>query len=376
MSYITLDKEKLIHNYRFLNALFKEHSIEWAVVAKLLCGNELFLECLLEITDRDVCDSRLSNLKKIKKIAPATRTIYIKPPAKRLAASIVKYADVSFNSELDTIKALSEQAVQQQKIHQIVIMVEMGELREGVMSDNLKKLYGKIIRLPAIEVAGIGMNLNCLNGILPDREKLSQLISHTKDLEHSYHRPIPTITAGSSVTIPLLFSGEVPHEINHFRIGETLFFGTDVFHDRNISGMYQDVFKVTAEILEITEKPMVPNGLSGTNLTGERPVFDENNRNKTSVRAIVDLGLLDIDPSDIFPLQEGLEIIGASSDMMILNIGEGSPDLKVGDTLDFGMNYMAVLRTMNSEYVDKKVEHASVTGMNIPEPCHWPAVPA
>lgn len=370
MSHITLHKEKLIHNYHFLKTLFTKHSIEWAVVAKILCGNEMFLKCLLEITEQEVCDSRLMNLKRIKKLSPDTRTIYIKPPAKRLAASIVKYADVSFNSELDTVKALSEEAVNQQKIHRVVIMVEMGELREGVMSDALEKLYGEIIRLPGIEVAGIGMNLNCLNGILPDREKLAELIAHTKDLENIYHKEIPTITAGSSVTIPLLFSGEVPEGINHFRIGETLFFGTDVFHDTHISGMQQDVFRLTAEVLEITEKPMVPNGLAGTNLTGDRPVFDEADCDKTSVRVIVDLGLLDIDPSDIVPLTKGLEIAGASSDMMVLNMTDGNPDLKVGDTLDFGMNYMAVLRAMNSEYVDKVVHTDGTEKINVRELSH------
>ncbi|MCJ8152776.1 alanine/ornithine racemase family PLP-dependent enzyme [Chryseobacterium sp. SSA4.19] len=358
MSYITLDTEKLVHNYKFLDTVFTAHTIEWAVVAKLLCGNELFLKSLLEITNKDICDSRLSNLKKIKQLSPETKTLYIKPPAKRLAESIVKYADVSFNSELETIRALSEEAFKQQKTHRIVIMVEMGELREGVMTDALQELYGEVIKLPNIQVAGIGTNLNCLNGILPDKDKLSELVRHKEAAEARYKKLIPNITAGSSVTIPLLFNGDVPSGINHFRIGETLFFGTDVFHDQNIAGMQQDVFKLTAEVIEIIEKPMIPNGEAGTNLTGDRPVHDQNNRNKTSVRAIVDVGLLDIDPKQIFPLEEGLEIIGASSDMMILNSTEENSALKVGDTVDFGMNYMAVLRAMNSDYVDKKVTYA------------------
>jgi len=355
MSYITLNTEKLAQNYDFLNHLFDRHEIEWAVVAKLLCGNETFLKSLLSVVDTDICDSRLSNLKKIKELSPETKTVYIKPPAKRLAASIVQYADVSFNSELETIKALSEEAFKQNKTHRIVIMIEMGELREGIMADSLPDFYAEVLKFPNIEVSGIGTNLKCLNGILPDREKLSRLVSYRRDTEKRFKKKIPYISAGSSVTIPLMNKGNVPEGINHFRVGESLFFGTDVFNDTHIKGMHKDVFTLTAEVIEMIEKPMVPTGKVGKNLTGESPEYDEEDRGKTSLRAIVDLGVLDIDVKQVYPLNEGIEVLGASSDMMILNITDDKIDLKVGDELDFGVSYLAVLRAMNSDYVDKKV---------------------
>lgn len=355
MSYITLNTEKLAQNYDFLDHLFDRHEIEWAVVAKLLCGNETFLKSLLSVVNTDVCDSRLSNLKKIKELSPETKTVYIKPPAKRLAASIVKYADVSFNSELETIKALSEEAFRQNKLHRIVIMIEMGELREGIMADSLPDFYEEVLKFPNIEVSGIGTNLKCLNGILPDRDKLSRLVSYRRNTEERFQRKIPYISAGSSVTIPLISKGSVPEGINHFRVGESLFFGTDVFNDTFIKGMHKDVFTLTAEVIEMIEKPMVPTGKVGKNLTGESPEHNEKDRGKTSVRAIVDIGVLDIDVKQVYPLREGIEVLGASSDMMILNITDDAMDLKVGDELNFGVSYLAVLRAMNSDYVDKKV---------------------
>lgn len=357
MSHITLNTNKLLHNYHYLNQIFEENHIEWAVVAKLLCGNEKFLKSLLEISDKEICDSRLTNLRHIKELSPKTQTVYIKPPAKRLARSIVKYADVSFNTELDTIKALSDEAIKQNKIHKIVIMVEMGELREGIMVKNLSQFYGEVLQIPNIEIVGIGTNLNCLNGILPDEKKLVKLNRFKEIVEESYHTTIPFISAGSSVTIPLILKNEIPSGINHFRVGETLFFGTDVYNDSIIKGMHQNVFHLTAEIIEIAEKPMVPAGDAGTNLTGETPIHDEKNIGKTSVRAIVDIGVLDIDPKNIKPLSPGIEIIGASSDMMILELGDNTNNYHVGDTVDFSMNYMAVLRAMSSEYVDKVVDN-------------------
>lgn len=355
MSFITLNRNKLQHNYTFLDQLFNKNNMDWAIVAKMLCGHEGYLAEVLKISDRDICDSRLSNLKAIKKISPEAQTIYIKPPAQRLVKSIVEYADVSFNTEIQTLYALSAEAVKQDKVHRVVLMVEMGELREGILPDQLADFYEEVLHLPNLLIVGLGTNLNCLNGILPDEEKLQNLKKCREMLEKRFGKKIPYISGGSSVTLPLLLNNEIPDGINHFRIGETLFFGTDVYADAYIEGMYQDVFTLTAEIIELNEKPKVPTGIAGTNLTGEQPEFDLADEGKTSVRAIVDIGLLDIDAKNISPLRSDISIIGASSDMLVLDLGDNETAFKVGDTLEFGMNYMAVLRAMNSDYVDKVV---------------------
>ena len=362
MSYITLHTSKLQHNFKVLDHVFTQNHIEWAIVAKLLCGNEKFLEVLLNLSDKEICDSRLSNLKTIKKISPTTQTIYIKPPARRLANSIVKFADVSFNTEISTLQLLSSEAVAQKKMHKVVLMVEMGELREGIMARNLMSFYEEVSALPNIEVVGLGTNLNCLNGILPEEKKLVKLNRFKEIVEEHSGKKIPYISGGSSVTIPLIFKDEVPLGINHFRVGETLFFGTNVYADSLVNGMYHDVFTLTAEIIEMQQKPTIPSGIAGTNLTGETPVYSEDEKGKLSVRAILDIGLLDIDHKDIEPLFPNVEIVGASSDMLIIHLGENPNELKVGDTLDFSMNYMAVLRAMNSDYVDKKVD-AEIVGL-------------
>lgn len=355
MSYITLNSAKLYHNFTFLEDLFSQHNIEWAIVAKLLCGNEKFLDVLLNISDKEICDSRLSNLKTIKKLSPETTTIYIKPPARRLAKSIVEFADVSFNTELATLKALSAEAVQQNKVHRVVLMAEMGELREGILLAELMEFYGAVLQMPSIEVVGLGTNLCCLNGILPDEKKLKTLTHYKTLLEKKFSVKIPYISGGSSVTVPLIYRNEVPEGINHFRVGETLFFGTDVFADGYIHGMYREVFTLNAEVIELSEKPRVPSGTAGTNLTGDTPAFNQSEHDQTSVRAIVDIGLLDIDAKNITPMLGDIKIIGASSDMLILDLGENERGLKAGDNVEFSMNYMAVLRAMNSDYVDKKV---------------------
>ena len=130
MTYINLDREKLRYNFTYLNNLFKEHEIEWSIVSKLLCGDRDYLEELLSYDIHQVCDSRIYNLKRIKKIRPDIETIFIKPPAKHTIKSVIKYADISMNTEIETIKLLSQEAKSQNKFHKIIIMIELGELRE------------------------------------------------------------------------------------------------------------------------------------------------------------------------------------------------------------------------------------------------------
>ncbi|MCD4651732.1 MAG: alanine/ornithine racemase family PLP-dependent enzyme, partial [Candidatus Cloacimonetes bacterium] len=133
MAYLELNSAKLKHNFTFLEELFKSRNIQWAVVSKVLCGNKLYLTELLKLGVKQICDSRTTNLKNIKLLNDNIETIYIKPPATRDIANIVKYADISVNTEISTIMALSRAAKKLNKSHKIIIMIEMGELREGVL---------------------------------------------------------------------------------------------------------------------------------------------------------------------------------------------------------------------------------------------------
>ena len=295
MAFIVLNREKLAHNFAFLNKLFKKHNVEWAVVSKILCGNNAYLKELIDLGIKQICDSRVTNLKVIKEINPNIETVYIKPPAKRSLKSIVKYADISFNTEFYTIRLLNEEAKKMNKTHKIIIMIEMGELREGVMGEDFIDFYESVFKLSNINVVGIGTNLSCLYGVLPNQDKLIQLSLYEQLIEAKFNKNIPYVSGGSSVTIPLIFKGLLPKSINHFRVGESLFLGTDVYNDSTIRNMEHNVFQLFAEIIELSEKPMVPSGEMGTNVEGIEYDFDHKNIGKSSYRAILDIGLLDVE---------------------------------------------------------------------------------
>jgi predicted amino acid racemase len=223
------------------------------------------------------------------------------------------------------------------------------------MRDDLIEFYEKVFRLPHINVVGIGTNLSCLYGVLPNHDKLIQLSLYKQLIEAKFNRKIPYVSGGSSVSIPLIFEKILPKGINHFRVGETLFLGTDVYHDTVINGMHNDVLRLYAEIIELIEKPTVPMGEIGTNVEGHSFSFDAESSGKTACRAILDIGLLDVESNHLFPADPQIKFAGSSSDMIVIDLGGNEKNYKTGDLVEFKMDYMGALRIMNSRYIGKQV---------------------
>jgi len=356
MAYIELNTEKLQQNFKVLDTLFKANGIEWAIVTKLLCGEIAYLEKVVALGGvTEFCDSRISNLAKLKEIKPEVETVYIKPPAQGIIEEVIRYADVSFNSSLSTMKWLSAEAVKQNKLHKVVIMIELGDLREGVMGDDLMDFYEAVFKLPNIKITGIGSNFNCLHGVMPSEDKLVQLSLYKQLIEAKFNVKISWVTGGTSVVIPLLKRHSIPAGINHFRVGETLYFGADLLGHGTFEDMHDDVFKLYAQIIEINDKPKVPIGVLEANPSGEVFEIDADDYGKMSRRGIVDVGLLDTTSDLIFPEDECLRIIGASSDMIILDLEKAEGKYKVGDYIPFKLKYMGALGLFNSDYIEKRI---------------------
>jgi predicted amino acid racemase len=353
VAYLTLNRPKLQANFDFLEHLFGEHHIDWGITTKLLCGHKLFLNEVIRLGRLELLDSRISNLRAIKELAPEAQTVYIKPPASALIEELVTWADVSFNTELETIRAISAEAVRQDRQHLIIIMIEMGDLREGVLREDIVEFYEQVFQLPNIKIIGIGTNLNCLNGVMPSEDKLIQLGLYRTIIELKNNVNIQWVSAGTTVTLPLLMAGGLPRAINHFRIGEALFFGQDLVAEGTFAGMHDDVLELHAQVIELAEKPTTPSGPLGKNPFGV--TAETEGGGGTSHRAILDVGYLDISPQYLEPVDPRLDVIGGSSDMLVLNVGDNEAGLRVGSYVTFRLKYMGALHLMNSAYIDKFV---------------------
>jgi len=247
------------------------------------------------------------------------------------------------------------------KIHEIIIMVELGELREGVQRADIMNFYEKVFKLSNIEVVGIGSNLGCMYGVEPSYDKLLQLALYKELISAKFNKKLKYISGGTSITLPLIEMGTLPKEINHFRIGEAAFFGLSPLDNKQFNGLHTDTFEFSANIIELEEKKIVPEGIISDANIGHTAEFDEENINETSVKAILDFGLLDVAKEDIEAQDSSLSFVGITSDMLVVDLGKnrtnkGKRKYKVGDEILFTPNYMGVARLLSSKFIGKRFE--------------------
>ena len=356
MAVLTLHADRLHNNFKILDKMFRDSGAEWSIVTKLLCGHKEFTAEVMSTGLNAYCDSRLSNMKMVKKIDPDTLRIYIKPPPKRRVKGVVENCHISFNSEISTVEWLSEAAQEAKVNHGVLVMVEGGDLREGVTSTRvLIQLCEAIAKLPNISLVGIGTNFNCLTGVLPTQDAIDRLLYQRDQVEQHLGQELKWVSAGSSVVIPALMDGDVPSGMNHWRIGETLYYGNNLINGEILTGMEPAVFTLEGEIIEIGTKPAAPHGPTQPPPFGTPPDIS-GGKNKLVSRAIVDVGLLDIgNTAGLKLMDERLKIVGGSSDMIVVDVTEADEEYAVGGTISFRPGYTHTLSLMNSKYVDKRV---------------------
>ena len=223
MAELVIKSDKIIINVEKLNRFLEKHNIEWSLVVKVLSGHKEFLKKLLfhPVVKRlhSVGDSRISGLKIIKELNPEIVTMYVKPPAMDVIKSVVSYADISLNSSFRTIEAINAEAGRQGKRHRIIIMIELGELREGILREKVVEFYKRVFELDNIDIEGIGTNLGCMYGIQPTYDKLLQMSLYKQLIEAKFNTSLPLISGGSSITLPLVGKSAMPKNVNHLKIG-------------------------------------------------------------------------------------------------------------------------------------------------------------
>jgi predicted amino acid racemase len=352
---VIINLEHLRSNLLVVRKWMKARSASWTVVTKVLCGHSETLKALQIMGVRSIGDSRLENIRAVERIIPDLESWYLRVPDLSSIGEVVSLADVSLNSEIEVIEALNDEARRQDKIHRIIIMIELGDLREGILPGTLMKFYQNVFELPNIDVLGIGANLGCLMGAVPNVDQFMQLILYRELLELKFQQKLIMISGGSTAALPLMLEGKLPRAINHFRIGEAIFLGTDLIGGGTLEKLRDDVVLLEGEIAEIKEKGLVPMGETIAMQPFEQESDDDFAPGQRGFRALISVGQLDTDVSGLTPLNPDHKIAGASSDIMVINLGDNPEGLKIGDSIKFKVNYSALLRLMSGRYLDKVV---------------------
>ncbi|SES72990.1 Predicted amino acid racemase [Natronincola peptidivorans] len=348
---IEINYNKLKHNTNRMVSKYKEYDIHVAAVTKGFCAMPEVAEAIYDGGVKYFADSRVENLIKLKDFP--IEKILLRLPMISQAGEVIKHVDISLNSEIGTIKVLNEYASKFDKLHKIVLMMDLGDLREGYFDEKeLTSVCKELKTLKNIKVIGIGTNLTCFGGVIPDEKNLGRLVELGHYIEEFLGTELEIISGGNSSSVYLLEQGKLVKGINQLRLGEAILLGTESAYGDKITENYQDVFTLVAEIVEIKEKPSVPIGEIGRDAFGNVPVFVDKGFRK---RAILAIGKQDFGTHEIKPVEKGLDILGSSSDHLIVDITDYDRMLNIGDELSFHVSYGAMLALMTSEYVYKKI---------------------
>lgn len=351
---IEINLDKIKHNATTLKELYELKGIQITGVVKGVFARPEVVKVLIDSGIESIADSKISNIEKMKKANLQATFILLRTPAMSEIQKVVEFADISMNSEIEVIRALSAEAKKKKKIHQIIVMVEMGDLREGILLKDVSSFIQEVLLLPNIEISGIGTNFACFGGVIPTEEKMSVFSSLVKKMKRKFGLPFPYISGGNSANHNWLMKTADVGEVNNLRLGESIFLGCETVNGAPIPNLFTDAFSFFAEVIESKLKPSVPIGYRGKNAFGEFISFPDRGIMR---RAIVGVGRQDILVSGLTPLQP-LEIIGSSSDHIILDTKRTF--LKPGDEISFSLNYGALLSAMTSPSVYKYMTFSTV----------------
>lgn len=345
---VEINLVKVAHNIERLIHLYGTKGIDIMGVTKGVCGSPSIAKIMVDKGIHLLADTKLLNLQKMNEANIKAEFVLLRTPALSEVDSVVQYASISMNTELTTIRKLSEAATHSHSVHEIILMIEMGDLREGIMPADLEGVIQEVLTLPGIKIRGIGANFACFGGVKPSTDKLAELSALADTIKRKYHLQLSCVSGGNSANYNWFMTTKDTGNINNLRIGESIYLGCETLDRKEIPGLFTDAFTLVSEVIESKMKPSLPYGEIGQDAFGNHPEFEDQGPMK---RAILGVGSQDVNVSGLTP-KLNIEILGSSSDHTLLNPKD--IHLEVGDEVRFNLSYGALLSAMTSPYVAKK----------------------
>lgn len=344
---IEINLRKIAHNARTLVDLYGSNGIAVSGVTKAVCGHYEIADLLSKNGIKTLADSQLSNIDQMRKKGIKAHFLLLRSPMLSQTEQVVGTADCSLNSETIVLKSLSKYALKLGVIHQVVLMIELGDLREGLMPDDLDKTITELLKLKGLELTGLGTNLACMGGVIPNESKMNELSAIAIRVEKKFGIRLKVISGGNSANYHWFMHTPEVGRVNDLRLGESIFLGCETVSRKPIPGLFTDAFELVTEAIEVQSKPSLPFGTTGQNSAGDQPLFKDKG---TMKRALLGIGQQDVMISNITP-QSDIDVLSASSDHILIDTHE--QDFNVGQEVRFSINYSALLSLMTSPYVTK-----------------------
>ncbi len=360
---LEINLPKITGNAKAIVDLCSKNGIQVCAVVKSVCGSPEIVRSVLACGGiRQIGDSRIVNFDRLRNDGVDAEFMMLRIPMLSQCPKIVSMCDYSLNSEIPVISALAREAGKTGRTHKIILMIDAGDLREGILPEDAPCIAEQITEMPGVKLVGAGVNLSCYGGVKPTEKNLTLLVECVENIEKRLGRNLEIISGGNSSSLPLLISGKMPSRINHLRIGEGILLGRDTLECKALPGTYQDAFIFKTEVIEAGRKPSAPIGEIVRDAFGRCPKFENRGIRR---RAILGAGRQDIVPEALKPFAAKAEILGASSDHLLLDIDDCGNEINTGDIMSFRLEYSALLSAMTSVYVNKEfINNVSREGKN------------
>ena len=346
---LEIDSGKVEENTRVLVRQLARRGIEVMGVTKAALGSPEVGAAMLRGGATSLGDSRIENIERTRRSQVPSLLTLIRTPMISQVDRVVEQADVSVNSELAVIAALALVAQRCGRTHGIVLMVELGDLREGLMPEDLEDAVRQLRRLPNVVLKGIGANFACRSGVIPSSRSMGELSELATSVEATFGMTLDVVSGGSSANLDWVLNAHDVGRINELRLGESILLGCEPLERRPIPGLYTDAFTLVAEVIESRLKPSIPWGEVGQAAFGPQPPAQDRGLIQQTILAI---GRQDVDPDGLCA-PPGFEILGTSSDHLVVEAS--GQHLPVGAEVRFQVNYSALLSAMTSPFVVKVV---------------------
>ena len=290
--------------------------------------------------------SRLEQVAKCRAAGVPGPWLLIRIPGLTELPDVVALCETSLQSEWPTLLALEEECLRQNKTHRVIVMTDLGDLREGFWDKKeLVDVCERVERdLPHVHLAGIGVNLTCYGSTKPTPEKMNELVGLARQVEQRIGRKLEIVSGGATSSFTLVHWGTMPAGVNHLRIGEAILLGKDLQVDwgiRDMDYLRMDALTLRAEVVEVKDKPTYPIGEFAIDAFGRKPIYEDRGIRR---RAILALGRADVgELESLIPREPGLTVIGGSSDHCIVDVEDCPRRLQVGDIVEFSLCYSHML---------------------------------
>lgn len=348
---IIINEAKFKNNVKRAIEICKDKNIEVLAVTKGFVGNRRMAELYYEAGIRYFGDSRLDNFEVYKDI-PGHKQMLRLPMLEEIPR-LVGLCNSSLNGDLVVIKAISDYCLKVNKVHDIVLMIDLGDRREGILPEDTLKVVKEILECKGVNLIGLGCNFGCYGARVPSKEAMAKFVSLKAQIEQTYNIKLTHMSGGNSLSLHMVWENTMPEEVNFLRMGFAMIFGTEDMYRQTIKGMYRDAFRCEAEVVEVDFKSSLPVGVCGIDAFGHKPVFEDIGDIK---RLILAIGKLDTMFDAMYPYDQDLKILGGSSDHLIINAQDSKLNYKAGDVVTFGLDWGSLLYLFNSKFVEKVFE--------------------